>query len=319
MSSNTGSTKRTVSFVYCHDDRKSASLPNGVGRPRRTRTHQEAFSPMLSPCLSASDDQCVPASPTIAEGLNCDDSNGSAMVIGTPEVSKTHSVFSMSPHRLGADERETYGIFEADSSRGFQSFPARSSEENSQSRNSSPVKEKSFQPLLESSDDEVRLCADRFPKTPGSTSFSVRSDVPGLYNRPAKSGERALKVTQPELRQTDTPSEEMELKMNEGSVASAVTSACAEMSGHHSEKVEELYFSAQEVRDTLAETILFMISHVAVLEAKFEQSRKDFEAYSLRGLSMLHLRGELMLLKRRIDLRKETLSRLQEWRNEYVW
>jgi hypothetical protein len=55
------------------------------------------------------------------------------------------------------------------------------------------------------------------------------------------------------------------------------------------------------------------------MERKLAQDLKDFEANDVQGSSMLHLRREMRILKRRLDLRKETLLGVQEWRNEYLW
>jgi hypothetical protein len=76
--------------------------------------------------------------------------------------------------------------------------------------------------------------------------------------------------------------------------------------------------SLQEVGTLLSETIRLMKSQIVAMERKLAQDRRDIEVSNVQGLPLLHMCVEMMLLKRRVDSRKETLLGMEEWRKDYV-
>jgi hypothetical protein len=147
--------------------------------------------------------------------------------------------------------------------------------------------------------DEIVRCYDgsgSYPKKPYLRSFSVENVWSGSSN-----GIRTVQFTR---KQEHVHSSERKSEYT-------VAASCSP--GYVTSET-----SAQEVRTILSEMIRLMKSQIAVMERKLAQDRMDFEVNDLQGLPLLHLRVEMMLLKRRVDSRKETLLGMEEWRNDYV-
>jgi hypothetical protein len=305
VSSNTGSTKRkeiSVSFLYGSDDRASSVLAPPkieVRRSRRSRTRRSTFSPTLSPCLSASDDQVVPSSPIKEQPSNKNDQR----VPGSPINYQPLSSAESTGDHVSAAKAALQDLL-------LSSAPRMSSVQSSHCSDADrvttcpqpPMKKESHGPDLGSPGDvtdEIVRCYDgsgSYPKKPYLRSFLVENVWSGSSN-----GIRTVQFTR---KQEHVHSSERKSEYT-------VAASCSP--GYVTSET-----SAQEVRTILSEMIRLMKSQIAVMERKLAQDRMDFEVSDLQGLPLLHLRVEMMLLKRRVDSRKETLLGMEEWRNDYV-
>jgi hypothetical protein len=146
----------------------------------------------------------------------------------------------------------------------------------------------------------------RYPKTPYLGSFSVENIWLGSSN-----GIRTVQFAR----------ERDHVHSSEGkcecTVAGSGSPGFVTLLGHLSDVVQP-ETSVQEVRTLLSEMIRLMESQIDVMEMKLAQDRNDFAVSHVQGLPMLHMRVEIMSLKRRVDSRKKTLLGMEEWRNDYI-
>jgi len=302
LSSNTGSTKRkeiSVSFLYGSDHRASSGLAPPkieVRRSRRSRTRQATFTPLLSPSLSASDDQVVPGSPIKEQPLSKNDQRVPYSPINCHGGESTGDHVSAAKTKTAVQDLL---LLPAPRMSSVQSSHC-SDADRVTTCSQPPMKKESHGPHLESPDDvtdeSIRRYDGfgRYPKTPYLRTFSVENVWSG----------NGIRTVQFNRKQEHVHSSEGK---SEYSVAA---------SGSPDYVTSES--SVQEVRTILSEMIRLMKSQIAVMEKKLAQDQKDFEVNDVQGLPMLHLRVEMMLLKRRVDSRKKTLLGMEEWRNDYV-
>lgn len=303
LSPNTGSTKRkeiSVSFLYGSDGRASSGLAPPkieVRRSRRSRTRQASFSPSLAPCLSASDDQVVPGSPIKEQPLSKNDQR----VPGSPINYQPLSGGESTGDHVSAAKTAVQDLLLSPAPRMSSVQSSHCSDADRVTTCSQlPMKKESHGPHLWSPgdviDESIRRYDGfgRYPKTPYLRTFSVENVWSG----------NGIRTVQFNRKQEHVHS-------SEGKCEHTVAA-----SGSPDYVTSES--SVQEVRAILSEMIRLMKSQIAVMEKKLAQDREDFEVNDVQGLPMLHLRVEMMLLKRRVDSRKKTLLGMEEWRNDYV-
>jgi hypothetical protein len=318
VSSNTGSTKRkeiSVSFLYGSDDRSSSvSAPPKIEvrrRSRRFRTRQATFTPSLSPCLSTSDDQVVPGSPINEQPL----SKNEQRVPGSPLNYQPLSVDESTGDHVKATKTAVQDRLLSPVLRMSSVQLSQCSETDRLTTCSQPPMKKEYHELHpgppDDVTDEIVRCYGgpvRNPKTPYLRSFSVENVWSGSSN--------GIRTVQFAREQDHVHSRERKC---EHTVAASGSPGYVSLLGHLSDMVQsETSVQEQEVRTFLSEMIRLMKSQIAAMERKLAQDRKDLEVNNVQGLPTLHMRVEMMLLKRRVDSRKETLLGMEEWRNDYV-
>lgn len=304
QSSNTGSTKRKeISFSFLHgsDGRASSvSAPSKVElrRSRRSRTRQANFSPSLSPCLSASEDQVVPGSPIKEQPLTNNDQRVPGSLINYQPLKGGESTGD----HVGAAKTAVQDLLLSPAPRILSVQSSHCSDADRMTCSQPPMKKESDGPHLGSPDDvtdEIVRCYDgsgRYSKTSYLRFFSVENVWSGSSN-----GRRTVQFSR----------KQEHAHSSEGKCEIPVAA-----SGSPGYVTSET--SVEEVRTILSEMIRLMKSQIAVMERKLAQDQKELEANDVHGLPMLHLHVEMMLLKHRVDSRKKTLLGMEEWRNDYV-
>lgn len=75
----------------------------------------------------------------------------------------------------------------------------------------------------------------------------------------------------------------------------------------------------KDARRLISDAIQLMESQIFVMELKLEQSQKDIQTNNVQGMLKLHLTSEMMMLKRRLERRRQTHVGLHEWSHDYEY
>lgn len=299
----------SVSFVLENEGRpRSAVSRIGSCRPPRMRTRKEMLSPRLSPILSESDEDYVPGTPTDHDHLKDFESNvGYATDIQSIDQDST-----------------------AYSAKGLKSSANYSTQ--------SVVSRKQCSDYHDVESDNGVRWYDGPGRYPGS--FAAVDVTPGLNNEPTGLGSRKDRLdSTPNKIQGNVLSRGTELKMKKdvdcslessagctvepvvGNHAYSVESSeSSGLEGYSSEKFkDENTVSVKDVRTIISGTVRLLEAQIAFLESKLQQSQNDTSVSNNQGLLFVNLEGEMMLVKRRLHCRKETLKGILQWYDDYTW